>query len=333
MPSALRRGFARMRPATASIILLHLTVVLLAAAAPTARTIELDPVTLTFLRCLLALPILLVVALAAGRPAGGLAWRDMDWRKMAWRSRPDAGRILALGVLLAAHWALFFTAIRFTNVAVTAIALFTYPAMTVPLEAIAERRRPSLVDLGLSLVALVGVTITCIGAVDAGPPLRQSPGGTVGFALGVVAGLGAALMMAIRNVAGRPLVQRYPGASLMTWTVIVTIVLFGPVGVPVALHTDWTLPLAVKVLAFGILFTAVGHTLLLLSLRNLKATTVSQVTTLEIVYAPLMAWIALGEPVSAEMALGGAIVAGVSLVATWRHASLTRATARLEAPT
>src|SRR3712207_4024093 len=95
------------------------------------------------------------VALSAGAIAAAIA---LIGRRELFRAGTRAA--LALGVLLAAHWALFFSAIKETSVASAALVTYTAPAMVAlvaPLALSEHVPRRSLAALAASLagVALI----------------------------------------------------------------------------------------------------------------------------------------------------------------------------------
>ena len=67
-------------------------------------------------------------------------------------------------------------------------------------------------------------------------------------------------------------------------------------------------------IALGLVFTAVPHTLIAMALRHLSARTVLLVTSLMLVYGTALGWMVLGEVPRLGTLAGGAIIATCALV-------------------
>ncbi|MDQ7905905.1 EamA family transporter [Phytohabitans sp. ZYX-F-186] len=148
--------------------------------------------------------------------------------------------------------------------------------------------------------------------------------------LGVLAGLGAAVLLALYYLLGARGVARRDTLSLTTWA-------FGSAAVaglltqavapanggwaPLAEATSGGVPVALLLGYVVVLGSIVPYMLIAAALRHLPATSVGIIGMVEPVFASAVAWITLGgsEALSAAQLAGGALVlAGVALAETAR---------------
>ena len=209
--------------------------------------------------------------------------------------RRDYAVVSLLGMMLATHWVFYFHAVQVSTVAVAIIALFTYPIITVLLEPLVFRTRIARADVLTALAVLFGIFL-------------MIPGFSLGSSAGqgVMWGVASAALYAARNVFQKKyLTEVSSSAALLYQVSIGALVLlpFLPAGSGKEIMS-WSLPL----LALGVLFTALPHTLLLDSLRHLKAKTLGIVQSLQPAYGVVLAAIFLSEYPSMRTLAGGAVV-------------------------
>src|SRR5512137_1966873 len=104
-----------------SMIELHLTVAIMSATALFAKLIHLLPKDIIAFRCLIAALALFLFCRLTGT-------------RLALDRRSDLGWLLLLGLIMAAHWVSFFTAIQMSGVGVGVTAFFSFTIMTVLME-------------------------------------------------------------------------------------------------------------------------------------------------------------------------------------------------------
>ena len=122
---------------------LHFIVLLWGFTAILGKLIKLPPVELVFWRTLLA--------------SGGLAGLLLV-RRTGWRVAPaEALKLLGVGALVAAHWITFFLAARLSSVSVCLAGLATLALWTSLLEPLLLWRRVRPYEVGLGLLAMVGL--------------------------------------------------------------------------------------------------------------------------------------------------------------------------------
>jgi drug/metabolite transporter (DMT)-like permease len=254
------------------------------------REIALDAQVLVFYRLAFASLALFVVALALRRVH-------------VLRLQRDRLRIVGLGVLLATHWFVYFAAIKLSSVAVAVLMVYSAPiviALVAPLVLPEARSAVALVALvpagaGLVLVALGG---------EGGRHVRP---------LALAAGLAAALTYAMLIIFTKQLAMRAPVLAVTFWYYTVASIAIAPLLLvaPRVLPTVRELP---ALLALGLVFTALSGYLYVWLLRRVTAQAIGILSYIEPVSAALLAWALLNEPLTWQIALGGALVIAAGLL-------------------
>jgi DME family drug/metabolite transporter len=255
--------------------------------------VDLGAESLAFLRLAIAAVTLAVVALltrASVRPGRALP------------------RLVLLGALQAAHWLLFFEAVKLGSVALAVLTFYTAPVMLAASAPLFLPERVSRVALAALPVGGVGIALVAFGGDEDG-----------GFSLAAVAaGLGsAATYAALVVVSKRLLIDHVPPLTVALWDCIVGALVL----VPALLLAERILPSGADewsaVLALGIALTGLATLAYAAILRHVTAQAAGILTFLEPVAAVLLAGLLLDEPVSAATLVGGALVlaAGLAVVA------------------
>ncbi|MEO8847088.1 MAG: DMT family transporter [Casimicrobiaceae bacterium] len=272
-----------------AILALHLAVGLFGVAGLFGVWLALPPAQITLGRAAIAALALGIVARSRGE-----------------RATPNL-RLCLNGAILAVHWTAFFAAISASGVAVGLLGFATFPLFVVLLERF-------LLGRAFDRASIATMALVCVGlAVIAGVPAAGA-GSPAGLGWGVVAGASFA-WLAVRN---RAHVRDMPPISIALWQDAFAALWLLPVLLvtPTArmpLASEWLL-----LLALGIVFTALAHTLFIASMRRLSAHTASVIAALEPVYAIVLAALLLHQVPSAAMLAGGALIVVAAIVASRR---------------
>jgi drug/metabolite transporter (DMT)-like permease len=221
-------------------------------------------------------------------------------------SRRDAALLALCGLILAAHWTMFFKSIQVSSVAVGLLSYASFPVFTAFLEPLLARERWEAGSLACALACVLG-----IGLIVPGLDLSDS------VVRGVLWGLGAGLSFAVITVLNRGLAGRHASLTVAFYQDLVAGLCLVPVAARLGLSSpvrEWAL-----VAVLGIFCTAAAHALFIDGLPRAGARTASIVSSLEPVYGILLALAFLGEVPSLRTAAGGAIVLGAALAATVRR--------------
>jgi len=223
-------------------------------------------------------------------------------------------RILALGLLLALHWALFFETLKRASVAVAILTVYTAPifvAVLAPALLPERRSRTGLVALavsapGLALIALAG------------------EGGSRAETVAVATGLGAALTYALLIIGVKTVAREVSPLAIAFWQYVVASLAVAPFlagGRALPHPGEWP-----YVVLLGVALTAGLGVLYVTSLRHVTAQAAGLLAYLEPVSASLLAWAILEQPLGWEVILGGALVlAGGALVVRFEPAGTAEA--------
>lgn len=178
-------------------------------------------------------------------------------------SKGKPARITILsGLLMTAHWVLYFYALKLSSVAVAMLAVFTYPAMTTLLEPMVLKERFEIRHLLLALLVLIGVYL-----------LAPEPSLSSDITTGLLCGLASAFFYALRNVLLKTQVNAVSGSVLMFYQMVIVLIVVSP-----ALAFFPFVPPSEAIpylLLLGLVTTALGQTMFLMSFRNFSVTTAS----------------------------------------------------------
>lgn len=264
-----------------------------------ASSVALGAAPLAFLRLALAVATLAVVALASGRLP-------------LLRPGSHLPTLVALGVVQAAHWWLFFEAVKRGSVALAVITFYTAPLFLAVLAPLFLPERLSKAALGALVPGGVGVALVALSGDD---------GNAFGW-VALACGIGAALTFAVLLILSKRLLHE--GAMPLTitfWGCLVGSIAIAPTlafagNVLPDDASDWA-----RVLLLGVVFTGLATLVYLWLLRHVTAQAAGILTFLEPVSAVVIAWGLLDEPLTPLALVGGALVlcAGIAVVALEPH--------------
>jgi drug/metabolite transporter (DMT)-like permease len=204
-------------------------------------------------------------------------------------------RTLAQGVVLAAHWVLFFAALQRAPVGLVTLLVYLSPVLVAALspvvlgEAVSRR---VLGAIGLSLIGLV---------------LLLGPGTEGVEVTGVVYALLAAVLLAVLILNAKVLSPRYGGLRLSLAQVAVATVVLLPFSIlgdgrwPVREDLGW-------VLLLGVVYTGIGLVIYLGALGKIPAVHTSVLSYLEPLSAAVLGALVLDEQLGVGTVVGGLLV-------------------------
>ena len=132
-----------MNPVTKAFIQLHLSILLAGWTGVFGKLISLSPGLIVFWRIVIA---------------GGLIWLwAAATKKLDAVKKLDRIGIMGVGALLMLQWTLFYASIKASNVSIGVVAFSSIGFFTAILEPLFHRRRPSLKELGISLLTILGI--------------------------------------------------------------------------------------------------------------------------------------------------------------------------------
>jgi len=194
----------------------------------------------------------------------------------------------------------YFSAFKFTTLAVAITLLYTYPAFVALLSTIFLGERLTATKIVAVVVTLVGSAL--VAQVHQAEWLRLN-------LRGVLFGLLAGLTAASYSIFGKRALFRYP-----PWTVILYAFLTG--GLFLAVGSGSRLLAALEypeiawawILGMALVPSLGGYALYTLGLRDLPASQASVIATWEVVTAAAFGWIFFGEHLTSIQLIGAALV-------------------------
>ena len=273
-----------------SLISLHFTVVLLGGTALFSHLVPLSASDITLMRSVFACIALFL-------------FLKFSSENLALASRKDYLIAIGLGILMALHWVTYFAAMQYSSVSVGMIALFTFPVITVLIEPFFEKVSWVWQDIVSALTVIAGVYFIV-------PETSLDNDIT----LGVLIGVGSAVLYAFRNLIHRKHFKQYSGAKAMAWQTLVIAIFLLPTGsneIANASLSAWLM-----LLLLGTVFTALPHALIAASLRHLRAKTFSLIACMQPFYGVILAVLLLDENPSGNTLLGGILITSASIYET-----------------
>lgn len=248
--------------------------------------------------------------LTAGRTVFGsmalLAFALITGKSLRLATRKDAAALALSGVILALHWFSFFHSIQVSTVAIGLLSFSTFPLFTTFLEPLVFGERIRREDMVTAFVVTLGLALVT-PSLDFSNHLTQ----------GVLWGIVSALAYAVLALLSRQYTARYPSACVSFYQQAVAALCIVPFALqaqnPIS-GTDW-----LYLIVLGVVFTALGQGLVVASLKHLNAQTTSVVFGLEPVYGIALAWLLIGETPALRTALGGVLICGAVVLASFRR--------------
>ena len=237
----------------------------------------------------------------------GLAWISLrDRHHLPAVDRP---RVIALGLILAAHWAAFFWSLKTTTVAIALVLVYLAPVI---LASLAPRilGEPTAVRTWVAVaLAITGVFLVA----------RPGDGATVA---GTVSGLLAAATLAALILVGKPVALRLGGLRLAAYEHSVAALVMTPwavgalfdvpwerAGTPSALEGWWEL------LILGVVLTGITGVMYWAAVSHLPVASVGVIMFVEPASAVIWAALFLSETPGVASTTGVILVIGAGILA------------------
>jgi len=215
----------------------------------------------------------------------------------------DYAAMVVMGILLAIHWSTFFLSIKMSTVAIGLLTFSTFPVFVTFLEPYFCKEKIRLSNIVLAGIAFLGVVLV-IPEFEVGNHLTQ----------GVLWGITSGFAFALLSMLNRKYVEKYSGTVVAFYEQFIAAVILLPflfIQKPLFQATD-----IVLLLALGIIFTGIAHSVFINGLKNVKAQTAGIISCLEPVYGIIFAAFLLKEIPTVREILGGSIILATVLYST-----------------
>ncbi len=226
-------------------------------------------------------------------------------------SKQDAVALVTSGLFLGIHWVTYFYALKLSNVAIGMLSLFTFPIMTAFLEPLFIKTKFDRMYIVLGIMVLVGIYILA-------PEFNLQSS----HVKGVLFGLLSAVFYALRNILSKKLTNTYNGTSVMLYQVAVVALILSPT--LLFLDTSNIPSQLPYLLTLAILTTAVGHTMLVNSLKHFSVSTASIINSTQPVFGIIIAYFFLNEIPSFNTFIGGALILATVIIESIRSSKKER---------
>jgi drug/metabolite transporter (DMT)-like permease len=246
--------------------------------------VDLDAPVLVFYRCLFAVPTIALALLATRR-------------LFVLRHRFTVRAALILGTTLGVHWFIFFETIKLSSVAFALLAAYLAPILVALLAPVVLPEHRSPVALAALVPATGGLALV---ALAGGEEVGVGP-------LALLTGLGTALTYAALVIGTKGISARVSAGGLALWNYTFS----GLIMVPLLFGAERVVPNADElgyVVLLGVVFTALSGYLYIWLIRKVTAQTMGVVAYLEVVSGALLAWAVLGEALTWQVVVGGALI-------------------------
>lgn len=270
-----------------SYLLLHIAVFLAGFTGIFGRLVELNEVLITFYRVLFATVLLLALTVVSKTDRG--------------MSKKDKIRVGRTGLLITVHWILFYGSIKYANVSIGVICYTLTSFFTAIFKPMLNRRKPDLVEIGLSAITILGIAI--IFQTDKV------------YQLGILLGVLSSAFAALFTIQNERLTQRYDVRAINYYQ-MVTGSLFMIVLLPAYLYLFPAVRLAptltetIYLLILASVCTIGLYGLVVIVLKRLSAFTVNLSFSLEPIYAIILSIVFFHE----QRELGVSFLIGALLI-------------------
>lgn len=220
-------------------------------------------------------------------------------------SKKDASSIIISALLMGGHWIFYFYALKLSNVAIGMLSLFTYPIITALLEPFFIKIKFEPIYILLSLMVLFGIYILA-------PEFNLEST----HVQGVLFGLLSAICYALRNIMSKKLVGRYNGTHIMFYQVsVLTLVLLPTLFFMDTSNVTTQFP---YIITLALITTAVGHTMLVNSLKHFSVSTASIISSIQPIFGIIIAFLFLNEIPTLNTFFGGSLILATVIIESVR---------------
>ncbi|MEW6514584.1 MAG: DMT family transporter [Pseudomonadota bacterium] len=232
------------------------------------------------------------------------AWGS--WQGMRWPRGKDLLWVAAMGALGYVGQAFcYFSALKYASAGLVGLLLYLYPAIVTVMSALIYRRQIGAARGWAVAAALVGTALTVGGDLQSQP-------------LGIMLGIGAALIYSIYILAGEGVMPRVGALPAATVVMLAAAVVYGGAATAEGLALPRSIEAWLAVLAIAIFSTLLAILGFFKGLEKLGASDASTLSTLEPLVTIGLAMLVLGETIT-RLQLGGGVLILAAVIYLARH--------------
>lgn len=221
------------------------------------------------------------------------------------KSKKDIFTFILGGVFLGIHWVTYFYALKLSNVAIGMLSLYTFPVITALLEPFFIKVKLNPIHIVLGLLVLLGIYILA-------PEFNFKSSYVKGIFFGVL----SALFYALRLLILKRHVYNYNGSMLMFYQLIIITTLLLP-----SLFFMDTSNIQTQfpyVLVLALITTAIGHTMMVQSLKYFTVSTASIISSTQPIFGIIIAFFFLNEIPTWNTFFGGLLIITTVVIESMR---------------
>jgi len=269
-------------------LLLNLATLFISTSGALGKFIEMPTPVIIWWRSSLALIILFVFC----------KFKKIDLKI---RSRKDLWTFILSALFMGGHWITYFYALKFSNVAIGMLSLYTFPVITALLEPLFIKIKLDPIHIFLGFIVLVGIYILA-------PEFNVESAHGKGILLGLL----SALFYSLRILILKQHRINYNGSMLMMYQLLILTIVLAPF--LYLMDTSGIRTQFPYVLLLAIVTTAIGHTMFVHSLKHFSSSTASIMTSALPVYGIIIAYFFLDEIPSNNVFIGGFLIISTVLI-------------------
>lgn len=282
-----------MKHNTRSRLMLMVSMAVFGTLAPFVRKIGVSSAELALFRALLAASLIGIFLLVTKRsiPVKNL--------------KKELLLLMCSGAAMAVNWILLFEAYKYTTVAIATLSYYFAPVLVTVASALLFREKLGKKQILCFIMSTVGLVIVT-GITDLGSGSNNS--------LGILFGLGAAVLYAVciltnKAIKGVGGIQRTFLQFLAAVAVMVPYVSFsGGVDVSAMDGLGWA-----ALFVVGLVHTGITYCLYFTAVEHMPGQEVAILSYIDPLVAVVIGVTVLGEPLSAQQLIGGAMILGFTL--------------------
>lgn len=268
----------------------HVGVLLFGMSSLFAKMVDLPGAAITF-GCVMFSSIFLYIIL------------KLRGTKIKLAGKKDYGAFFIAGIILAVHWTTFMLSIQYSTVAIGTITFSTFPLFVTFLE-------PYLFQEKLKMSSVCSAVVMLAGVLFIVPEFELSNSMTQGVLFGIV----CSFSYAVLSLWNRKFVSTYQGSIVSFYEQSAAAIVLLPA--MLILKPEVTGRDMAGLLLYGIVCTAIAHSMFIEGLKYIRVQTAGIISGLESVYGIVAAAFLLHEIPSGKELIGGTIILGVVFYST-----------------
>jgi drug/metabolite transporter (DMT)-like permease len=216
-------------------------------------------------------------------------------------SKKDLWTFILSALFMGAHWITYFYALKFSNVAIGMLSLYTFPVMTALLEPFFIKVKLDPIHIFLGFLVLIGIYILA-------PEYNLESSHVKGILLGLL----SALCYSLRILILKQHVANYNGTMLMIYQLLILTIVLAPF--LYFMDTSGIKTQFSYVIILAVVTTAIGHSMFVHSLKHFTSSTATIMTSALPVYGIIIAYFFLSEIPNKNVFIGGLLIISTVII-------------------